>query len=1098
MHLKIPFVLAVDERFDKNPIRQIGAPSAQIGGSLTPITLARIQGLLFQPTTGLESVLVVTPRTKLAKLPAHYPRVIAADITDSKAPIIDVTAGRWVRHPVLNAFAGETNHDRYERILASWSGSFHYVVENIETGVIGLRPPQAGAVHAVHAHWSIASSAATLVMPTGTGKTETMLSVLISAPCPRVLVIVPTDALRTQIADKFLTLGVLKLPGAKILDDSALYPCVAVLRHVPRAADDVDQLFSRSHVVVTTSNIAGACDPDVQKAMAASCSHLFIDEAHHAEAPTWSAFKSRFAGKPVLQFTATPFREDGKPLDGEIIYVYPLKKAQEEGYFKPIRFLKVVEFDPNRADETIARKAIEQLRADLDKGHILMARVETIARAQKVFEIYKRLAPDLEIVQLHSGITGATARDEARRKLLNKEARIVVCVDMLGEGFDLPELKIAAFHDIRKTLAVTLQFAGRFTRARSDLGNATFIANTADISVQEELRKLYTRDPDWNILLPQLSDAMIGEQQSLQDFLKGFTEFAEEIPLRTVKPALSTVAYTTRCEDWKPQNIRAGIPNVGSCQQIHIAVNEKEHTAVVVTARRVSLPWTDVEQLFSWQWELYVVIWWPEKSLLFINGSTNASEFKGLAQSVAGESVVLIKGQDVFRSFHGVTRLRLNSVGLSEQLGRNVSYTSRMGADVAPVLSDASRSKARKSDLSGTGFENGEAATVGASRKGRVWSHRRDSVQELVGWCKAVGEKLIDTTIDPNAVLSGTLETKIVKSRPEGMPVSVDWPEEIYRGIEQPWSISIDDVVFHISDLDLETVDPSILGPIKFAIVHEEARAEFELEIFPDDETSDFRFRLLSDKPVYVIRAESRESAEVFFTRNAPRVWLADGASVEGNEHTPLKSLLPPYSKDKLIDNWDWTGIDIRKESQGESKDQDSVQAAVIARLKGGAYDLIFDDDDTGEAADVVAVTIVGSLDAPERIDVEFYHCKFSKKGKPGGRIDDLYVVCGQAQTSIRWMSSGDKRIDLFTHLLRREAKRTLAGTSTRIERGDVALLETIHEMSYTTRVTLQIFVVQPGVSKKSISDTQLRLLSVTENYLTETYQLPFAAVVSA
>jgi hypothetical protein len=28
---------------------------------------------------------------------------------------------------------------------------------------------------------------------------------------------------------------------------------------------------------------------------------------------------------------------------------------------------------------------------------------------------------------------------------------------MLGEGFDLPELKIAAFHDIRKTLAVTLQ-----------------------------------------------------------------------------------------------------------------------------------------------------------------------------------------------------------------------------------------------------------------------------------------------------------------------------------------------------------------------------------------------------------------------------------------------------------------------------------------------------------------------------------------------------------------------------------------------------------------------------------------------------------------
>jgi superfamily II DNA or RNA helicase len=55
---------------------------------------------------------------------------------------------------------------------------------------------------------------------------------------------------------------------------------------------------------------------------------------------------------------------------------------------------------------------------------------------------------------------------------------------MLGEGFDLPELKIAAFHDIRKTLAVTLQLAGRFTRARHDLGDATFIANLADVDVR--------------------------------------------------------------------------------------------------------------------------------------------------------------------------------------------------------------------------------------------------------------------------------------------------------------------------------------------------------------------------------------------------------------------------------------------------------------------------------------------------------------------------------------------------------------------------------------------------------------------------------------
>jgi hypothetical protein len=157
---------------------------------------------------------------------------------------------------------------------------------------------------------------------------------------------------------------------------------------------------------------------------------------------------------------------------------------------------------------------------------------------------------------------------------------------------------------------------------------------------------------------------------------------------------------------------------------------------------------------------------------------------------------------------------------------------------------------------------------------------------------------------------------------------------------------------------------------------------------------------------------------------------------------------------------------------------------------------LIFDDDGSGEAADIVAVTIIGPFDSPERLDIEFYHCKYSKKAKAGGRIDDLYVVCGQAQTSIRWMSSGEKRTDLFTHLLRRESLRQAGGRPSRIERGDHALIETLREMSRTTRVAMTIVVVQPGVSKGAITESQLRLLSVTENYLTETYQLPFKVII--
>jgi superfamily II DNA or RNA helicase len=1088
MLLTVPEVLGVDEAPNQNTLRQIAARRETLEGSLSTFTSGRLHGWLFQPGGGGAEILIVPVNVKVATIPASHGRVLRANIPSVDAESVDLRAGQWARHPRLGAATA------YQTVLDSWRGAFSYIPEDLEQGVLGLRPPQIGAVHAVHSHWSVSEAPATIVMPTGTGKTETMLSVLVSSSCTRVLVVVPTDALRSQIAEKFLTLGVLKLPGSSILAGSALHPSVCVLKHIPKTAADVVDVFDRAHVIVTTSSIAGQCVPEVQDKIAELCTHLFIDEAHHAEAPTWSAFKARFVGRRVLQFTATPFREDGRPLDGKLIYVYPLRKAQAEGYFKPIKFVSVIEFDPNRADEAIAAAAIAQLREDYEQGHIVMARVETVQHAERVFQIYAR-HPEFNPVQLHTGVP-RRAREAARQRVLSKEARIVVCVDMLGEGFDLPELKIAAFHDIRKTLAVTLQLAGRFTRTRQDLGDATFVANTADVTVRDELRKLYTREPDWNLLLPQLSDTMIGEQQSLQDFLQGFTNFIDEIPLKTVRPALSMVAYKTRCENWAPDNVRRGIPNVGSCEQVHIAINEAKHTVVIVTARRVELAWTEVESLFSWDWELYVVVWWPDRRMLFINGSTNAGEFKALAQAIAGDNVELIKGQDVFRSFAGVTRLRLSSVGLSEQLGRNVSFTSRMGADVAAVLPTAQLSRARKSVLSGSGFEAGEHATVGASRKGRIWSHRRDRVDQLVMWCKQVGEKLLDSNIDPDMVLRGTLETAIVAARPSGMPIGVDWPEEIYQSIEMPWSVSIGNATRHLSEVELELVEPTLAGPIRLALVADNDRAEVELEFFQQGETADYRFVLRGDQPVRIIRGETPFEAAGFFSENPPRVWFADGASLDGNEYTPLKSELPPYDPAR-IEAWDWTGVDIRKESQGFAKEPDSIQAAVIARLSADDYQLIFDDDENGEAADVVAVRVIGGLQEPKQIDVEFYHLKYSSEDAPGARIGDLYVVCGQAQTSIRWMASHEKRADLFTHLLRREAKRQRDGRPTRFERGDNRLVETLREMVHSTRMTLRVVVVQPGVSKAGISDTQLRLLSVTENYLMETYQLPFAVVMS-
>ncbi len=1092
MRLTFPEVFAFRDISRASHTRQLAQRSHTVIGTAAAYSRGRLEGRLFQPADGSPETLLVRKRLKP---PSNIARVLWCD-NEEECDAIDAIHGTWLKHPLIAPPLAFRAADERAAVLDSWVDAFSYVAEVPEQGLMGLRSPQIGAVHAAHAHWSVSDGTATIVMPTGTGKTDAMISLLVSARCPRLLVIVPTDALRTQLADKFVTLGVLSAPGSRVLAPNARFPLVTSLHQVPRSVADIDAVFERSQVVVATSSIAAQCSPTLQERMAKHCSHLFIDEAHHAEAPTWKAFKGAFKDRRVLQFTATPFREDGKPLDGKIIFKYPLKRAQEEGYFKPIRFAPVTQYTPLKVDAAIAETAVAQLRKDYDKGHILMARVDSLDRAKAVFEVYRQYA-EFNPVQLHTGVTSLSARRSAREKILSGESRIIVCVDMLGEGFDLPELKIAAFHDIRKSLAVTLQLAGRFTRTRPDLGEATFVANVADVNVQAELRKLYTRDPDWNALLPELSEKAIGDQITLQQFLGGFTAFPDEIPLRNVRPATSTVVYRTKADTWTPDQFRKGIPGISSCEQVHHAINESENTLVVVTARRVRLRWTDVDTLHDWVWELFVAIWSHEQGLLFLNGSSNSGEYLALARALCGQDVSLVRGQEVFRIFAGINRLRLQNVGLTEQLGRNIRFISRMGSDVESSMTDVQRRRGTKAVVAGSGFENGRKTSVGASRRGRLWSFRREPVHRLAAWCKDIGRKLADLTIDPDEVLRGTLRPETISTRPALMPIAIDWPEEVYEELEATWSITLGGAELTLSELSIELVSPAPDGDIRLAIVAENARVELTLELFEEDEFPNYRFLLDAGCSAEVHRGEAEpQNIADFFYSFPPVVAFADGSSLEGNEYVALRHDSAPYDAAK-IEAWDWFGIDIRRESQGTMRNADTIQARVVRELLSQRHSVIFDDDGAGEIADVVAIRVGGEPTSPTHVELDLFHCKYSGAATPGRRIDDLYVVCGQAQKCISWMASPERQSDIFTHLLRRDAARRDTHGSTRFDRGDSEALQTVLEISRTLPLRLRVFIVQPGLSKAGATRSQLELLSVTENHLMETYQIPFGVIAS-
>jgi len=320
------------------------------------------------------------------------------------------------------------------------------------------------------------------------------------------------------------------------------------------------------------SLLNGFTDENLKK-LSASCETLIIDEAHHIAAASWSRVKLYFEQVRCLQFTATPFRNDGKKIDGKIIYNFPLLLAQSQGYFKPINFHPIYEFNDNQKDFAVAKKAVEVLEADIRSGkpHLLLVRASTQKRAEDLYErIYNAHYYEHKPVLIISR-NGKRANSASLKKVIDGESKIIVCVDMFSEGIDIPQLQICAIHDKYKSLPITMQFIGRFARTQAGLGDASVIANIADDDISEALQELYSQDSDWNKVLKDISEEKIGREEELQRLAQGFSG-TEEIPFNQIRPKVSMFMYTTTDSDWHWQNWI----KVFNEEQSHHFINQQE------------------------------------------------------------------------------------------------------------------------------------------------------------------------------------------------------------------------------------------------------------------------------------------------------------------------------------------------------------------------------------------------------------------------------------------------------------------------------------------------------------------------------------------
>lgn len=973
--------------------------------------------------------------------------------------------------------------------LNSWKGKLTLRAEDVENGQVitkGLRPPQIGAVYATQAHWSVTNSPATVVMPTGTGKTETMLALTVGSPIRRLLVLVPNSNLRKQITRKFEELGVLKQTAC--LDGSARYPIVAKLVSGPKTVEEVDEIFLRSNVIISTLQILGNAAPEIQARMAEHVDTLFVDEAHHVAAKTWSAARAQFKRKRIIQFTATPFRNDGRRVDGRFIYVYPLSKAQEENLFKPIKFVPVQGLDEEDADDKIVAEAVRVMREDRAAGfdHLVMARAGKIARAKNLFRKYAKAAPEAAPVLIHSDLSKGE-RDAAITELIEKRSKIAVCVDMLGEGFDLPDLKIAALHDKQRSEAVTLQFVGRFTRTRNDLGDATVIANITGTDIKESLRALYAEDADWNRVLSVVGAARTDKERRREEVFAGFSEIPERFPLETLTPRMSTVVYKTACTSWQPQAIEDLFKPGSIVEGPH--VNETERIAIFVKREEDRLRWTTAKAPTNVEYNLYMIHWNDDQGLLYINSSRLKDLHEDIAKKVCGSDVERIRGEDIFRVLDGFRRLVLMNLGLSETQRKPVRYSSFMGSDIGEQLDTLPGNRNRmKTNLFGQGYTDEGKTTIGCSAKGKIWSYdSTNNFGDWIDWCHGLGRKLTDDTITTDKIIQRLVKPKRQLARPAKPPIAIAWPETFLHLQEDKVEIEIEGIRAPFYDCDIELSSYSDDGPLSFRVVADERGANFEMTI----DAAGAHYRQTSGQDVLVhVRGKEKLLREKF-VEDPPHIYFADGDMLVDHD----LFVLPPYEDRPAFDldkveALDWSGVDIRKESLS-SIDDNSVQAFMARRLRDGnaEYEVIYNDDGSGEIADLVAMRLSGST-----LKVDLFHLKYSSSERQGARVDDLFAVCGQAQKCIRWR----ERPDIFLgHLQKREAKAIRSGRPSRYLFGGPAIVNgwtnRWKELSYEFSVT----VVQPGYVKTAYNPSHLELFASTEALLMDTWGMKFRVIAA-
>lgn len=885
------------------------------------------------------------------------------------------------------------------------------------------------------AHWSLAPREPTVVsIPTGSGKTAVAMAApfLLANPPQRVLVLAPAQQLRRQLAEQFSTYD--QLRQRKVLPDDVGAP--TVIEMAGRAHSWAE--FEAADVVIALPNSISPVHYDTGERPPPNLFDLIVvDEAHHAPAETWRAVLDHFADARALLLTATPRRRDGKSIPGSLQYYYPLRRALDEKLYQPI--LPVLLSPPGspdrrQSDAVIAARAVALLRSDEHRTSVLLVRGGNIERLGELRDIYK--AVGLELTLLHNRLS-ARQQTEIVCRLKAGDIRAVGVVGMLGEGFDLPSLRLAAYHDKHKSLPATVQLIGRLARVDPRYPQPSSLITMADADAFPELknvvRQLYDEDADWAEVFPGIIDTEVRQEQLDREFAGRFSSSVPEVDPVNLQPLKRAFVYEVPA-DWEPgyltelpAELRVGARFAGG--SVLYAAKDPHTRLLVVVVRFAQRPkWSNDPALANVSYELHVVAHRkPPRTdlpgLLFMNLGRDGR--RPAFRSVLGLSGIgRLAGPDRIGGYlDSLDWISVSSVGVrstNAAVRGRATYRNFMGSGVDRGLRtvDVARS-ALGHVMFQVNTPEGPANAGGAVEKSKLWFTRYGQLRELSDWVDETAAQLwYPQSAAQGPLLPGIDRGHRLDAWPRARPLAAElYPGLLGIGLEL-WNGETKIGV--IEDLDLYVNDDPTGTLHDIETVHGESLRIVGVLHDRDNDRETCVWQASVDTNGYITadgdldlevrhgRAEPRLLSEILESR-PPTIYFLDGTTIIGAVRYDSRTLTSDFNT-RVLTPIDWNGVDITAETPRTAANRGNGARSVHERLaeylrsrpRKGTFRWIICNDGAGEIADYI---VVEQLPAGE-VQLGLWHAKASHGAEPAVRVKDFQEVVAQALRSRRQFPS--------------------------------------------------------------------------------------------